>query len=166
MGNLLLSANGRIARARFLQGMVILTVASVLVSAGSVMVGSGIGALGLVLIYPYVCVFGKRLHDNGRTAWWVIPIWVASLVLSFILGLILGPFFTGAEELQIQKEMAERMAAGDWIGAMEGAELLGQRLLPLNLVSTVAVNVILALGIGALSTQPEENQYGPVPAQV
>ena len=39
MGDLLFSPNGRIARNRFWQGMVILTVASVLVVRGAVMLG-------------------------------------------------------------------------------------------------------------------------------
>ncbi|MEM8615746.1 MAG: DUF805 domain-containing protein [Pseudomonadota bacterium] len=71
MISLLLSPNGRIGRNRFWQGMVILTVISILVAAGSSMLGTLVALLGYLLIYPYICVYGKRLHDIGTTAWWV-----------------------------------------------------------------------------------------------
>ena len=54
MVNLLFNPNGRIARNRFWQGMVVLTVASILVSAGSVMLGTLFGLLSYALIYPYI----------------------------------------------------------------------------------------------------------------
>ncbi len=163
MGDLLFNPQGRILRNRFWQGLVMLTVASVLVTAGSAMVSSAVGFVSLLLVYPYICVYGKRLHDAGTTAWWVIAIWLGSVVLSFIFGLVAGPFFTTAEDVQIQQEMAERMAAGDLTGMMEGAEILSKRMLPLNLIATVGVNVILGLIIGSLPTQQSENKHGPVP---
>ena len=50
MGNLLFNPNGRIARTRFLQGMVVLTVASVLVVAGNTMVWKGAPSVPLVSV--------------------------------------------------------------------------------------------------------------------
>ncbi len=163
MQNLLFNANGRILRNRYWQGMVILTVVSVLIVAASAMLSPLLGILAWLVIYPYICVHGKRLHDAGMTAWWVIGIYVGSMVLSFIFGLLLGPMFMNAETLAIQQEISERLAAGDFQGVLEGAEILGQKLLPLNIVSVIGSNAILALIVGSLATEPRENKHGPVP---
>ena len=37
----------------------------------------GLGILQYALVFPYVCLFGKRLHDAGLSAW---------LWLGFLLG--------------------------------------------------------------------------------
>lgn len=163
MGSLLFSPNGRIARNRFWQGMVILTVASVLVAAGAVMLGTIFGLLSYALIYPYICVYGKRLHDAGLTAWWVIGVWLGTVVLNFILSLFLTPFFMGPEQLSIQEEMAERLMSGDFAGFMEGAEILASKLLPLTIFLTLATNLAAAVVVGFLKTEPRENKHGPVP---
>lgn len=163
MGNLLFSPNGRIARNRFWQGMVILTVASVLVAAGAVMLGTLFSLLGYALIYPYICVYGKRLHDVGLTAWWVIGVWLGTVFFNFIVSLFLTPFFMGEEERAIQEEMTERMLGGDLSGMMEGAEILAAQLLPLTLFLTVLTNFVAALVVGLLPTDPRENKHGPAP---
>jgi uncharacterized membrane protein YhaH (DUF805 family) len=163
MGNLLLSPNGRIARNRFWQGMVILTVASVLVAAGAVMLGTLVSLISYALIYPYICVYGKRLHDAGLTAWWVIGVWLGTVVVNFILSLFLTPMFMGEEELAIQEEMTERLMSGDLAGMMEGAEILAAQLLPLTIFLTVFTNLVAAIVVGLLPTEPRENKHGPVP---
>lgn len=163
MGGLLFSPNGRIGRNRFWQGMVVLTVASVVVAAGAVMLGTLFGLIGYALIYPYICVYGKRLHDAGLTAWWVIGVWLGTVVLNFVLSLILTPMFMGADELAIQEEMTDRMMSGDFAGMMEGAEILAAQLLPLTIFLTVATNLVAALVVGFLPTEPRENKHGPVP---
>lgn len=163
MGNLLFIPNGRVARTRFLQGMVVLTVASVLVVAGSTMVSSSVGFLNLLLIFPYICVFGKRLHDAGTTAWWVLVIWLGSMFVAFVLGLVFGGFFMTPEMIEIQEEMSERLAAGDFAGFMQGTEILSDKMLPLNILTTIGSNFVLAVVVGALKTEPRENKHGPVP---
>ena len=163
MGNLLFNPNGRVARTRFLQGMVVLTVASVLVVAGSTMVSSSVGFLNLLLIFPYICVFGKRLHDAGTTAWWVLVIWLGSMFVAFVLGLVFGGFFMTPEMIEIQEEMSERLAAGDFAGFMQGTEILSDKMLPLNILTTIGSNFVLAVVVGALKTEPRENKHGPVP---
>ena len=163
MVGLLFNPNGRIARNRFWQGMVVLTVASVLVNAGSVMLGMLFSLLSYALIYPYICVYGKRLHDAGLTAWWVIGVWLGTVVFNLIMSMILTPFFMGEEEAKIQEEMTERMLAGDFSGFSEGAEILAAELLPLTLFMTILTNVVAAIIVGYLKTQPRENKHGPVP---
>ena len=163
MVNLLFIPTGRIARNRFWQGMVILTVASVLVAAGAVMLGTLFGLLSYALIYPYICVYGKRLHDAGYTAWWVIGVWFATFIFNAILSMIFTPLFMGPDELRIQEEMTERMMSGDLSGFMEGAEILAAELLPLTIFVTIVTNLVAAVAVGLLPTEPRENKHGPVP---
>ncbi len=163
MGELLFNPQGRIVRNRFWQGLVLLTVATVLISAGSVMVSQFLGLVHLLLIYPYICVYGKRLHDAGTTAWWTIGVWVGAQIVGFAVGLIIGPMFISPEDALIQQEMAERLAAGDFEGFMEGAEIVSRNMLPLNLIGAVAMNAVMGLIVGYLKTEPRENKHGPVP---
>ncbi|MEL7041778.1 MAG: DUF805 domain-containing protein [Pseudomonadota bacterium] len=161
MGNLLFNPKGRIGRNRFWQGMVILTVASILVIAANTMVSRMVGFVNLLLVFPYICVFGKRLHDAGLTAWWVIGVWIGSMIASFVFGLIFGGFFMTPEMLEIQEEMSERLAAGDFAGFVQGTEILADKLLPLNILSTIGANAAAALVVGLLKSDPRENKHGP-----
>lgn len=162
MGNLLFSPNGRIGRNRFWQGMVILTVLSVLTTAGSVMVNEFLfGLLGIVLIYPYICVYGKRLHDIGTTAWWVLGILVANVIVSMILNAVLEGFFATSELRDIQIEVGERLASGDLTGALEGMRILAKALLPLNIIVTVLANAVIAIALGLIPGSPRDNKHGP-----
>jgi len=165
MFSLLLNAKGRIQKRRFWQGMVILTGASVLMTAGSVMVSDAFGFLILPLVYMYICVFGKRLHDAGLTAWWVIGVFLGNLLLNAILQPVFRPFLVSEEAIEIEKEISERLLSWDMTAVQTGMEQLAEHFLPLNLLLTVICNFILALGLGMLATMPKENKHGPVPGQ-
>lgn len=166
MTRLLFIPTGRLAQRRYWQGMVILTVISVLTTAGAVMVNQILfGLLNFLLIYPYICVHGKRLHDIGTTAWWVIGVFAVGLVISLILTSIIEGFFMTPELVDVQRETAERLAVLDMRGAQEGLTILARELLPANLIVTVLMNAILAFGLGLFKTMPRENKHGPVPGR-
>jgi len=71
--------DGRIDRQNFWIGQVVLVAASVVAHlvamaiVGTGDVGKLIGALiTLALVYPYLVVDVKRLHDRGKTGWWIL----------------------------------------------------------------------------------------------
>ena len=173
MGNLLFSPQGRILKNRFWQGVVVLTVASVIFQAAQVRLGQALGfggvffffVAGLVLLYMEICVYAKRFHDAGKTGWWVLAVWVGSFIISAVLSAFLSGVFIGEEGRAIQEELAERLAQGEWMIAAEAAERLAQLQLPLTLISLVVNAVIMAFIVGSLPTEPRTNKHGPVPGR-
>ena len=76
-GWLLFNFDGRINRAKFWIGIVILWAANaILVAIASAANSSGVWALvglvSLVLIWPSLAVSIKRWHDRGKSGWWVL----------------------------------------------------------------------------------------------
>ncbi|MEM7459916.1 MAG: DUF805 domain-containing protein [Pseudomonadota bacterium] len=163
MGELLFNPNGRIGRNRFWQGMVILTVASVLIAAGFRMVSVPLAFLHLVLIYPYICVIGKRLHDAGLTAWLTLAVWLAAMIINQIVSGILGTFMISPETLETYEKVMELIEQNQVEPAMEGMMIVLRDTVPLVVVTTILVGAIVAFGLGAIRTEPRENKHGPVP---
>ena len=171
---LLLNTNGRIARNRFWQGMVILTVASVVVSSAALLVHPSLDYASLALIFPYICVYGKRLHDAGQTAWWVVAIWFGVVVIQVILFLILLftvlPMMMSPDQRELWDEIMRLSEKGDTDEAMKGVEALLEQMQGLfhrtSLFVLVVSNAVMAIIIGFLKTEPRENKHGPVPAEV
>ena len=173
MGDLLFNPNGRIQKNRFWQGLVVLTVASVILQAVQVKLGPSFGfvgtfiffALGLALLYADICVYAKRFHDAGTTGWWILAVWLGSYIVSIILSSMFGSMFIGEQGIAIQEEMMERMAQGELMIALEAAEALGELLLPLTIASMIANAVIMGFIVGSLKTDPRQNKHGPVPGE-
>lgn len=173
MQYLLLNPTGRILKNRFWQGLVILTVASVIFQATQVQLGPmfGIGGmfvfflLGLVLLYMEIAVYAKRFHDAGTTGWWILAVWVGSFITAMILNAFLGGLFIGEQGRAIQEELSERLAQGELSIAVEAAQRLAELQLPLTIITIVLQAVILGVIVGSLATEPRENKHGPVPGR-
>lgn len=144
---LFLSADGRIGRGEFWAGWCILFVINLVVHF---IPGPG-QLIALVLIYPWVCVYSKRLHDMGKSGWLqLIPIVV------FLVAIIVGVIAGGTAAI---------------MGAMSGhsdaeagmAALGGLGLFFILLCLALLVSLIFLLWVGISPTQPGENRYGPEP---
>jgi uncharacterized membrane protein YhaH (DUF805 family) len=59
------SAKGRLGRRDYWIAVLLLAI----LSAVTALLGPVGALLGLVLIYPQICIFAKRLHDIGRSGW-------------------------------------------------------------------------------------------------
>jgi uncharacterized membrane protein YhaH (DUF805 family) len=145
--NLFLSANGRIGQKDFWIGFLIVFVASIIL--GLIPILGQIA--GLLLIYPTVCLYSKRLHDFGKTGWLAALPYAVGAVIMLIMLLAGGAAFFG-------------MASGSAVEA-------GGAMAAVGMIGLLAVLFFLAwlgftLWVGLSKGDPAANQYGPPPASL
>lgn len=139
---LFLSGEGRIGRRDFWIGFLIIMAASFVLGFIPI-----IGAiLGLVLIWPQVCIHAKRLHDMGRTAW-LILIPMAVSLMAMIVVVAAG----GVAAL-----------SGD-ASAVSGAAF---GMIGLALLVSLLVSLAFLAWVGLTPSQPGDNQFGPPARQL
>ncbi|MEM7767400.1 MAG: tetratricopeptide repeat protein [Pseudomonadota bacterium] len=117
---------GRMTKKPFWIGFAIFFVASILIGLVPI-VGP------LLMIFPGICLYGKRLHDFGQSAW----LYGGLQIFGFMLGMIGG---VAAES-----------------GSMDPAGLLGL------IGFMFLVNIGFTLWVGLTDTEPRPNKHGPVP---
>ncbi|MEL6387657.1 MAG: TIR domain-containing protein [Pseudomonadota bacterium] len=125
---------GRLAQKPFWIGFAMLfglsTLAGMLGAAGPAVAV----ILSVVLIYPGICLYGKRLHDFGMSAW----IYGAYLVGTFLMGAVIG-------------------------GIMGAEGAYPDEIMITTAVISFFVAVGFALWVGLMPSQQRENKHGPVP---
>ncbi len=177
MTDLLFNPNGRILPRRFWQGLIILTVASVITTAAVYVVGQESVAAGVIsllnfaLIFPYICVFGKRLHDAGKSAWLVIPIWIGGFVLQMIMMSIflfaVLPNFMTPDQQDTLEQVFKLAEAGDTAEMILGIEYMMEQhqstFQRLAIAMTVIANGAMGWLVASFKSDPMENQFGPAP---
>lgn len=143
---LFLSAQGRIGQKDFWIAWLILFVAGIVVGIIPI-IG---GLIGLLLIYPQVCIYSKRLHDMGRSGWLFLAPFGITIVLLIVMFVTVGAsiFTAGAS--------GSDAAAGAAGLAGAGAALLFGLLI-------LVVNLGFLLWVGLSKGDPKPNQYGPPP---
>jgi uncharacterized membrane protein YhaH (DUF805 family) len=143
---LFLSAEGRIGRGEFWAGWCILFVVNMVLHFIPI-----IGWFaGLALIYCWVCVYAKRLHDMGKSGWLqLIP--MAILFGGIIFAIVAG---VGA---------AITANASNGSDAAGMAALGGFGVMALVLCLCLIVGIGFLLWVGLSQGEPGDNRYGPPP---
>jgi uncharacterized membrane protein YhaH (DUF805 family) len=165
MVGLFLSPQGRATTGQFWVGVIVLLVVGLALSLpsnfGLVDVTSPesqslqmvLLVVSIALIYPQLCVYAKRFHDAGKSAWWFLAVIGVSILLNFIVGIMLTiPYFPqlaaaqGDQEamIAIQASMQEKIV---WPATGVG----------------IVIGLIVAFVVGNLRSDPGENKYGPPP---
>lgn len=163
IGGILFNPQGRINANQFWRGLIILIglqiVLNVVAAYGPLALTLVIGLASLLFIYPYLCVFGKRLHDSGNTAWWFVAFLVGFFVLSYIWALTLGPIFMPGQA-QFEEDLQTLSQSGDINAIMElTREQTRAQMLP-GILTTVVMNGIVGFIAARLPSDPDANQYG------
>jgi uncharacterized membrane protein YhaH (DUF805 family) len=148
---LFLSAGGRIGQKDYWIGVLILFV--VWVAAGLAHIFAPL--VWLVLLYPWVCVVAKRLHDFAKSGWLIlIPILIGfvALCLALIVG---GAAAVGA---LISAFSDAQLDANAW---MTVAGVLGVAFAFLAVAGLA--KIIFLVWVGLKDGDAGPNRYGPAP---
>lgn len=159
-----LDPQGRLAPKPFARGLVLLTGAGMLISVLTSVVSPGINVLQYALVFPYLCLFGKRLHDAGLTAW----LWIAFLAGLGLLNVFLSAFLLpvlSPQAFAIQLEVQKLMETGGLAAAFEALALRAEEYARLSAVTTLAAFLISSAVAGfaafRLRSDPGPNRHGP-----
>jgi uncharacterized membrane protein YhaH (DUF805 family) len=142
---LFLSVNGRIGKKDYWIGVAILFVLGILLS--NVPVVKNLWPLASV--YFAVCVYGKRLHDIGQSAWFtLVPfgIMIAGSILAFVVG--------GAAILGLSSVSSSD--GGALLGGLAGFGVAG-----LIIVLAALASLAWVIWLGTRDGEATDNQFGP-----
>ena len=149
--HVLFSPNGRISPQEYWIGLLIII--------GSNLFLTWLPVLGAIiwlgLIYVGFCVYGKRLHDAGKSAWIHALVWLIQFVLGAIVVAISGGALISA--IMASNEGAQPDVAAI-LGASGGVVLFGGLGFLLWIVYTIWV--------GITAGEPGTNRFGPPPGTV
>ena len=133
-----LDAKGRIGQKDFWIGFLILFVGGIILSFIPV-----IGQIAsIILIYPWVCLFSKRLHDFGKTGWLA----AVPFVIGFIAGIIAVAMGGAAMLTGGMGSEADALAAVGSAGLVLGLSFI--------------IYIAFVLWVGLSKGDPGTNQYG------
>lgn len=168
MGNLFFSPKGRIGSGTFLKaGVVMAIVSGLLYGLNSFIPSIGLwaGVLFLLTMYPWFCLWSKRLHNGGKgtgLAFAYIPLFFILMLIFMAVSVLI---FSGADFTDAMTEFAKKE-----ISQEEYMERINSITSNID-TSTVARNNILSVIVASLVTlfigdratpnSGEENQYGP-----
>lgn len=158
---ILFKPNGRIGPASFWRGLFVLIGISVVLQIiqvfGPAMFGMIFGLLSIGLIYPYVVLFGKRLHDSGRTAWWFLAILVVWGGIGYFIGTMMQNVF--APDMKEQLEIAAE--SGSLSSIMEVSRQVAKQTFLPGLVTGLVMQGALGYLMASLKSDPGTNKFGP-----
>ncbi len=92
-GQLFLRFDGRINRAKFWLGILIIWVVEGILGQLLEFTSPLYGVIALVLLWPSLAVAIKRWHDRGKSGWWVLIVLIP--LIGFIWAIIETGFLVG-----------------------------------------------------------------------
>lgn len=105
--------------------------------------------IGFALLYPQIAFQVKRLHDMGRSGWWVL----APIGANIVLGIV--AIFAVIGNMAANPGLYENQEASAFM------EALGP--LIVMIVIGIIINIGWLLWLGIADSQPGRNKYGPNP---
>jgi uncharacterized membrane protein YhaH (DUF805 family) len=143
--SLFYSPNGRIARQPFWLGILALMMLNMLLSVVPV-----IGPLaGLLLAWPQIALYAKRLHDFGWSAWmWLLPFVVGIGCVVFMY--MSNPTALGA------------VTTPEQLQTLVLSPAMRRPLIALEVA--VAVQLVFLLWVGLTKGDAQSNRFGPAPS--
>lgn len=158
----LFNPNGRIQANQFWQGVIVLVGFQIILGVLPLLgldVPDAAGWITFLLIYPYLCVYGKRLHDSNKSAWMFLAfallyVVISTVALFFTPGL--SDFVTQYMELAQEGDEEALLALADQFenDAANGLAIVG-------IISVLVSNFLIGFIVARMFSDPHTNQYGP-----
>lgn len=155
------SANGRLAPADFQSASLILIAVSFVIAASAMFLPIGIyltlAFISIILVYPWACLWSKRLHDAGQSGWLFLVVLVVWMIIGWIANTIIGAVLGGDAAMQMQAASESGDPAAIF-QAMEGSTR--GVALPTAIVNAIVSFLFVFVSNMILKSDPEENRYG------
>ncbi len=154
---------GRTAPHLFARGFIVLTGVCMFVQIAAVLVSPAFGMLQYAMIFPYLCVFAKRLHDAGHSAWWYLAFLMGYMLLNIIFGAITLPVLSPAA-FALQAEFQVILQQQGMASMLEAMSERAQELQRLSVVSSVVSFLLSSAVLGFIGMRLKQdsgpNKYG------
>ena len=150
---------GRARRSEYWWFMLFVAIVSSIFNYGGLLVPalSYVGALcSLVFFIPQFSAMTRRLHDTGRSGWWVLLLAVFSIIGLGALGYVLAPLASQMLEVTDTFTQAQMMA-----DALQASPTASTIFLICGLVMSVLGLIVFIFTL--LDSKWGENKYGPSP---
>jgi len=149
IGKVLFSPNGRIGQQDYWIGILILIGANLFLTWIPIL-GT---LLWFVLIYVGICVYGKRLHDLGKSAWLHAAVWGVQFALGIVGfmmagGAIMAAIANGGSE---EAGLVAALAASGGLLMVFGIGFI--------------IWIVYTIWLGVSQGESGANRFGPAPGQ-
>lgn len=162
MGDLLLSARGRINTQQFYRGgfiLILLSIALGLITLVSPAIGKTLSLVNIVLIYCWAAIWIKRLHNGGKYGWMFLAYVLLYSVISLVLASIMLMFVGGEEFMRIVLEKASETITDEQFQARAEAWSI-KHMVPMLITKSLASILTLYIGDKTIPVDAGDNQYG------
>lgn len=161
---LLFSPSGRIGRRDYVIGLIGLVVIFALYGLLLNALGGSMAGFFAVLAFPFIIlqiaysVYGKRLHDIGRTLWPVTGLLCAILAAMIVVMLVYG----GAEYFAAHSEYTQEAAPAD-VAERLNEEFKLRQAQGETTLSVIVLGLLLSFTgwLALAKPDPKANRYGP-----
>jgi len=161
---LFLEPQGRLAPTPFARGLVLLTGVFMIITVLSAVVSPSLGILQYAIVFPYICLYGKRLHDAGLSAWLWIPFMAGFGFFNMFLSAILLPVLS-PQAFEVQGEIQKIMETSGFNAAFEALAERAPEYARLSAVTSVASLLLSSALVGfaayRMRSDPKPNRHGP-----
>lgn len=139
----LLSLRGRLTRPQFWLGFFVVFVGGAFASRSPGLVGT---ILTVLVLYTALCVYGKRLHDFGKSAWYMVAPIAGTLCVYAYLAAALSRTARGSFDQSGFQQARQSIVVGNVILLM--------------------IWVATSLLVGLRTSQKGDNRFGMDPREV
>jgi len=164
MLKLLFSPEGAVGPQEFQKGAVVLLAINFfgwLSWYGGLGLGVLTAMLSLILIYCWFCLFAKRLRIAGKSPAWFILIFLAFVILMYIVGALVSSLILSPDLIEKVSDLELMMQdpAPDLQAVMSEFTEVMKRLTVVNAVQYVIAGSILAFALNSMLGVKNESRY-------